>query len=100
MKEHRCNICDQLLFVGMEHTCSKERLKENLRKDNKIYVTTMHRWGDEGCHSYVVYVGFDYVGADKAGSEEVIQRGKKYDYSICEYKIDIPKSRKYIRKCR
>lgn len=50
----------------------------------KLYVVTMHRWGDEESHSYVEGVFTDVVDALKCGYAERAYRGCKYEPKITE----------------
>ena len=65
-------------------------------KKNKIYVTTMYRWGDREAHSYVLYVGFSKHAATKAGEDEREYRGGKYIPGIDEFTPGDMKSHKII----
>ena len=50
----------------------------------KVYVTTMYRWGDKECHSYVIYAGESYNKAMFLGNEERNTRGNKYFPEVIE----------------
>ena len=64
-------------------------------KKNKIYVTTMYRWGSMERHSYVLYAGFRKSKAVDIGEEERVQRGgTKYYPRVVEFTPDKPESRK------
>ena len=65
-------------------------------KKNKIYVTTMYRWGDREAHSYVLYAGFSKHAAIKAGADERTDRGNKYIPGVDEFTPGDMKSRKTI----
>ena len=67
-----------------------------MMKKNKIYVTTMYRWGDREAHSYVLYAGFSKHAAIKAGADERIDRGDKYIPGVDEFTPGDIKSRKTI----
>lgn len=50
----------------------------------KVYVVTMHRWGDSESHNYVQGVFTKKFQAEKAGKAENLYRGGKYEYKISE----------------
>ena len=56
-----------------------------MAKKNKIYVTTMFRWGEYDNHSYIVYVGNSKSKALSHGAEEENQRGNKYSHQVLEF---------------
>ena len=65
-------------------------------RKNKIYVTTMYRWGDREAHSYVLYAGFSKHVATKAGEDEREYRGGKYIPGVDEFTPGDMKSHKII----
>jgi hypothetical protein len=65
-------------------------------KKNKIYVTTMYRWGDRESHSYVLYAGFSKHKAIKEGEDCKKDRGNKYMPEIVEFTPDDATIRKTI----
>ncbi len=67
-------------------------------KKNKIYVTTMYRFGNREHHSYVHFAGFDKDKAKEEGEKEKKHRGNKYDFEIVEFTPDKSDSRKIIKK--
>lgn len=56
--------------------------------NNKIYVTTMYRWGNRECDSYVVYAGFNKEKAIYIGNTESSYRGGKYEPEVLEITVD------------
>lgn len=54
----------------------------------KIYVVTMHRWGDDESHNYVLGVFSSQEKALEAGDIERTYRGCKYEYKVTESVID------------
>ncbi len=54
-------------------------------KKNKIYVTTMYKFGDKECHSYIIYAGFSKHTAKETGTKEMNHRGNKYEPEIVEF---------------
>ena len=67
-------------------------------KKNKIYVTTMYRYGSKEGHSYVRYAGFSKAGAVKAGKDEYERRGHKYEYEVVEFTPGDVDSIKYLER--
>ena len=67
-----------------------------MSKKNKIYITTMYRWGNNENHSYVRYAGFSKHKAIKIGETEQERRGQKYSPQVVEFTPDDPKSRKTV----
>jgi len=65
-------------------------------KKNKIYVTTMYRWGNKERHSYVIFVGFSKYKAIESGTSEFDSRGGKYSPEVIEFTPDDSKSRKIV----
>ena len=57
-------------------------------KKNKIYVTTMYRWGDRNLHSYIVFAGFSKHKAINRGLQEAEDRGGKYSQEVLEFVPD------------
>lgn len=57
-------------------------------KKNKIYITTMYRWGDTEKHSYVLFAGFSKHKAITCGNTEKIDRGYKYMPQVLEFDPD------------
>ena len=54
----------------------------------KIYVVTMHRWGDDDSHNYVQGAFTRKAQATKAGEAEACYRGGKYAYKVVEVCLD------------
>lgn len=52
---------------------------------DKIYVTTMYRYGDTEAHSYVQYAGKSQEDAIEYGDKEIEHRGGKYKYQVVEF---------------
>ena len=69
-----------------------------MSKKNKVFIVTIHRWGDEDSHSYIKYVGSLKRLAIKAGDEEKSWRGGKYEYEITEFIVNDINSRKIIKR--
>ena len=67
-----------------------------MMKKNKIYVTTMYRWGDREAHSYVLYAGFSKHEAIKVGADEREYRGNKYIPGVDEFTPGDMKSHKTV----
>jgi len=67
-----------------------------MAKKNKIYVTTMYRYGDIENDSYVVCAGFSKSKAIDIGEEVKEQRGGKYHPRVVEFTPDKPETRKTI----
>ena len=56
-----------------------------MAKKNKLYITTMYRWGNRECHSYIIYAGGSKHTAITAGEKESSERGGKYDPEVLEF---------------
>ncbi len=54
----------------------------------KFYVVTMHRWGGEDTHNYVIGVYDNYELASMEGLGHKQWRGGKYEYKITEIYIN------------
>lgn len=67
----------------------------------KVYVVTMHRWGDDETHNYVQGVFTDKDQADKCGEAEKAWRGGKYEPKITEMILDEhdQDSMNYLKLC-
>lgn len=50
---------------------------------NNIYVVTMYKWANTGCHSYVLGVWNKKQAAIDAGEKERINRGGTKYYPMC-----------------
>lgn len=53
-----------------------------------MYVVTMHRWGDDESHNYVLGVYSTKELALRAGRAEMEHRGMKYEPKITETLLD------------
>jgi len=69
-------------------------------KKDKIYVTTMYRYGDKESHSYVSYAGFSKHKAIEDGRECQKNRGNKYYPQVVEFTPDDPTSMKIVLKLK
>ena len=58
------------------------------KKANIVFVTTMHRYGDYGKHSYVLGVFSNETLAKLHGDTEHLWRGNKYDPVVTKWEID------------
>ena len=54
----------------------------------KVYVVTMHRWGDDETHNYCIGAFSDSEQAGLAGNAEQCWRGGKYEYKISELELN------------
>jgi len=65
-------------------------------KKNKIYVTTMYRWGSCESYSYVIYAGYSKDNAIKAGDDAYKYRGGKYSPMVVEFTPDKIETKKIV----
>lgn len=67
-----------------------------------VYVVTMHRWGDDESHNYVLGVFNSADKALEAGDIERTYRGCKYEPKVTECEIDSSDDdkRKYHNSCK
>ena len=56
-----------------------------MAKKNRLYVTTMHRWGEYDNHSYNIYVGGSKSRAISEGEKHQMNRGGKYSHGVAEW---------------
>lgn len=54
-------------------------------KKNKLYVTTMYKYGSREDHSYVLCVEFSKATAINKSKKETERRGNKYDAEVIEF---------------
>lgn len=54
---------------------------------DKVYVTTMYRYGNREKHSYVLGVWSDQDTALRAGNTEALWRGDKYEPEVTEWVV-------------
>jgi len=67
-----------------------------MAKKNKIYVTTMYKYGNRDGHSYVTFAGFSKSKAINAGEDETTYSGGKYSPEVMEFVPDEPTTRKCV----
>ena len=68
-----------------------------MAKKDKIYITSMHRWGDSDSHTYIIFAGLSKHKAIQNGEEEADARGGKYEYEIIEFTPDEIGTKKVIK---
>jgi len=71
-----------------------------MAKKDKLYVTTMYRWGDREAHSYPFYAGPSKSHAIDVGEVEKDYRGGKYWPEVVEFVPDVAGHGKVVHELK